>query len=41
MISMTMFVAADQRIGTARLELTPLRAADADEMATVLADPGL
>ena len=36
-----MFVAADQRIGTARLELTPLRVEDADEMADVLADPEL
>jgi RimJ/RimL family protein N-acetyltransferase len=37
----TPFIAADQRIATTRLELTPLQVGDADEMAAVLADPAL
>ena len=37
----TAFVASDQPISTARLELTPLHVGHADEMAVVLSDPAL
>jgi RimJ/RimL family protein N-acetyltransferase len=38
---MSMSVAPDQPIATARLELTPLQVANAGEMAVVLSDPAL